>query len=81
MQAVQRIRINQAGVENKHWKRQQYVPFSSGNPEEVSDLILFRFIEAFTDPKVWVMAAFAAIGSVLFGTLEELLFTYSQKRR
>ncbi|KIM48751.1 hypothetical protein M413DRAFT_437931 [Hebeloma cylindrosporum] len=46
VQAVQRIKINQAGVENKHWKREQ-------------------FIEAFTDPKVWVMAAFAAIGNVV----------------
>ncbi|KAJ3517410.1 hypothetical protein NLJ89_g522 [Agrocybe chaxingu] len=44
-QAVQRIKINQAGVENKHWKRDQ-------------------FIEAFTDPKVWVMALFAAVGQV-----------------
>jgi hypothetical protein len=46
VQAIQRIRINQAGVENKHWKREQ-------------------FIEAFTDPKVWVMATFAAIGNVV----------------
>ncbi|KAF9564419.1 MFS general substrate transporter [Agrocybe pediades] len=45
-QAVQRIKINQAGVENKVWKRDQ-------------------FIEAFTDPKVWVMAAFAAIGNIV----------------
>ncbi|CAA7271463.1 unnamed protein product [Cyclocybe aegerita] len=45
-QAVQRIKINQAGVENKHWKRDQ-------------------FIEAFTDPKVWVMALFAAVGNVV----------------
>jgi len=44
-------------------------------------LTLFRFIEAFTDPKVWVMAAFAAIGSVLLGILKDLLFTYLQKCR
>jgi hypothetical protein len=45
-QAVQRIKSNQAGVENKHWKREQ-------------------FIETFRDPKVWVMAAFAAIGNIV----------------
>jgi MFS family permease len=37
--AIQRIKVNQAGIENKHWKRDQ-------------------FIEAFTDPKTWVMALF-----------------------
>lgn len=25
--AVERIKVNQAGVENKHFKREQYVPF------------------------------------------------------
>ncbi|KDR73634.1 hypothetical protein GALMADRAFT_251402 [Galerina marginata CBS 339.88] len=45
-QAVQRIKVNQSGVENKHWKREQ-------------------FIETLKDPKVWVMAAFAAIGNIV----------------
>jgi len=31
VQAIQRIRINQAGVENKYWKREQYIPPSSEN--------------------------------------------------
>ncbi|KAF8954615.1 major facilitator superfamily domain-containing protein [Flammula alnicola] len=44
-QAVQRIKVNQAGVENKYWKKDQ-------------------FIETFRDPKIWVMAAFAAIASL-----------------
>ncbi|PPQ71813.1 hypothetical protein CVT24_006203 [Panaeolus cyanescens] len=39
--AVKRIKVNQAGVENKQWKREQ-------------------FIEALCDPKVWIMAIFAA---------------------
>ncbi|TFK42325.1 major facilitator superfamily domain-containing protein [Crucibulum laeve] len=43
--AVQRIKVNQAGVENKHWKREQ-------------------FIETLRDPKVWVMALFAAMSNV-----------------
>ncbi|KJA27018.1 hypothetical protein HYPSUDRAFT_35538 [Hypholoma sublateritium FD-334 SS-4] len=46
VQAVQRIKGNQAGVENKRWKRDQ-------------------FVEALLDPKLWVMAAFAAIGNVV----------------
>jgi MFS family permease len=44
--AVKRIKINQAGVENKHWKREQ-------------------FMEAFKDPKVWIMFLFAGIGNVV----------------
>lgn len=44
--AVQRIQVNQSGVENKHWKRDQ-------------------FIETFRDPKVWVMALFAAIANIV----------------
>ncbi|KAJ3710365.1 MFS general substrate transporter [Lentinula guzmanii] len=40
--AVQRIKVNQTGVENKHWKREQ-------------------FIETLQDPKIWVMALFAAV--------------------
>ncbi|KIM79602.1 hypothetical protein PILCRDRAFT_823135 [Piloderma croceum F 1598] len=43
--AVLRIKTNQAGVENKHWKREQ-------------------FIEAFKDPKTWVMALFTAVINV-----------------
>ncbi|KAF8969716.1 major facilitator superfamily domain-containing protein [Flammula alnicola] len=45
-QAVQRIKVNQAGVENKYWKKDQ-------------------FIETFRDPKIWVMAAFAAIANIV----------------
>ncbi|KAJ3576892.1 hypothetical protein NP233_g110 [Leucocoprinus birnbaumii] len=45
VQAVQRIKVNQTGVENKKWKRDQ-------------------FIEAFTDPKTWIIAVFAALSNV-----------------
>lgn len=44
--AVQRIKVNQSGVENKHWKREQ-------------------FVETLRDPKVWVMALFAAVGNIV----------------
>ncbi|KAF9265637.1 MFS general substrate transporter [Marasmius fiardii PR-910] len=44
--AVKRIQVNQTGVENKHWKRDQ-------------------FIETFVDPKVWIMALFAAIANII----------------
>ncbi|KAF7440591.1 hypothetical protein PC9H_000937 [Pleurotus ostreatus] len=43
--AVLRIKDNQAGVENKHWKREQ-------------------FVETLGDPKIWVMALFAAISQI-----------------
>ncbi|EAU88860.2 membrane transporter [Coprinopsis cinerea okayama7 len=43
--AVQRISANQSGIENKKWKKDQ-------------------FLEAFRDPKIWVMALFAAIVQV-----------------
>lgn len=43
--AVERVKANQAGVENKHWKRDQ-------------------FIEALTDPKVWVLSLMAAIANI-----------------
>ncbi|KIK59492.1 hypothetical protein GYMLUDRAFT_44465 [Collybiopsis luxurians FD-317 M1] len=43
--AVKRIKVNQTGIENKHWKREQ-------------------FIETLCDPKVWVMALFAAISNI-----------------
>ncbi|PPQ93270.1 hypothetical protein CVT25_015268 [Psilocybe cyanescens] len=45
-QAVQRIKGNQAGIENKQWKRDQ-------------------FIETCLDPKIWVMAAFAATANIV----------------
>jgi hypothetical protein len=38
---VERIKVNQAGVENKHWKRDQ-------------------FIATIKDPKIWLIALFAA---------------------
>jgi hypothetical protein len=39
--AVERIKANQTGVENKHWKRSQ-------------------FIATVKDPRVWLLAFFAA---------------------
>ncbi|KAK7467393.1 hypothetical protein VKT23_004449 [Stygiomarasmius scandens] len=44
--AVERIKVNQTGLENKHWKREQ-------------------FIETLQDPKVWVMALFAAVANII----------------
>ncbi|KAJ7085782.1 major facilitator superfamily domain-containing protein [Mycena belliarum] len=45
IQAVERIKVNQAGVENKHWKRSQ-------------------FIATVTDPKIWLLALFAALSNI-----------------
>ncbi|KAF7363716.1 hypothetical protein MSAN_01029400 [Mycena sanguinolenta] len=44
--AVERIKVNQAGIENKHWKRPQ-------------------FISAIKDPKIWLLAAFAAFSNII----------------
>ncbi|KAJ7905839.1 major facilitator superfamily domain-containing protein [Mycena olivaceomarginata] len=44
--AVERIKVNQAGIENKHWKRPQ-------------------FMATIKDPKIWLLAAFAALSFVL----------------
>ncbi|KAJ7286130.1 major facilitator superfamily domain-containing protein [Mycena rebaudengoi] len=43
--AVERIKVNQAGVENKHWKRDQ-------------------FIATIKDPKIWLIALFAAFSNI-----------------
>lgn len=59
--AIQRIKVNQSGVENKHWKRDQW-EFLDGRP--TFRLICVRFIETLRDPKTWVMALFAAIAWV-----------------
>ncbi|TRM59317.1 major facilitator superfamily domain-containing protein [Schizophyllum amplum] len=42
---IERIKVNQAGVENKTWKKDQ-------------------FIETLKDPKVWIMALYAAVSNV-----------------
>ncbi|KAJ7047120.1 major facilitator superfamily domain-containing protein [Mycena alexandri] len=43
--AVERVKVNQAGIENKHWKRSQ-------------------FISALKDPKIWLLALFAALSNI-----------------
>ncbi|KAF6763855.1 major facilitator superfamily domain-containing protein [Ephemerocybe angulata] len=45
VQAIERIKVNQSGVENKRWKKDQ-------------------FLETLKDPKVWIMALFAAVVNV-----------------
>jgi MFS family permease len=44
--AVERIKVNQAGIENKHWKRPQ-------------------FIATVKDPKIWLLALFAALSNII----------------
>ncbi|KAF8259251.1 MFS general substrate transporter [Lactarius quietus] len=61
VKAVQRIQENQTGVENKHFKRDQYASFAQHN---VSLLVLNRMIEALTDKKTWLFAIFIALASV-----------------
>lgn len=58
VQAVQRIKVNQTGVENKKWKREQ-------------------FIEAFTDPKTWLIAFLAALGNVFNSITNQRLIVVS----
>ncbi|KXN91402.1 hypothetical protein AN958_00664 [Leucoagaricus sp. SymC.cos] len=58
VQAVQRIKVNQTGVENKKWKREQ-------------------FIEAFTDPKTWLIAFLAALGNVFNSLTNQRLIVIS----
>lgn len=56
--AVERIKVNQAGVENKTWKRDQYVM----RPESgILCSCYLRVIETFMDPKTWLFFFFAAI--------------------
>jgi len=43
--AVERIKVNQAGVENKRWKRDQ-------------------FIQTITEPRLWLLALFAAVSNI-----------------
>ncbi|QRV94599.1 major facilitator superfamily transporter [Ceratobasidium sp. AG-Ba] len=43
--AVERIKVNQTGIENKVWKK-------------------YQFIEALVDPKTWLFALFACIGTI-----------------
>jgi hypothetical protein len=52
---------NQTGVENKHFKKEQSVPFAFRlhRYEFVS-----RMIEAFMDPKTWLFALYAAFVNV-----------------
>ncbi|KZS99641.1 MFS general substrate transporter [Laetiporus sulphureus 93-53] len=46
--AVERLKVNQAGVENKHFKKEQ----------------LFQMMECFRDPKAYLFFFFAAISNV-----------------
>ena len=50
--AVERIKVNQAGVENKRFKREQYA-FAFVEPKLLCAycLILGRFLECLSDPK------------------------------
>lgn len=61
--AVLRIRENQTGVENKHFKKEQCV--LDQIREYMPWLIrTFRMIEALLDPKTWMFALFSALDNV-----------------
>lgn len=60
--AVMRLKENQTGVENKHFKKEQCV--SSDNDDDLIELNLLRMIEALLDPKTWMFALFSALDNV-----------------
>ncbi|KAK0461597.1 uncharacterized protein EV420DRAFT_1619153 [Desarmillaria tabescens] len=53
--AVQRIKENQTGVENKHFKKEQY---------EEAIFMLVLMIEALTDVKIWLFAIFSVLADI-----------------
>lgn len=56
--AIRRIQVNQSGVENKHFKKEQWVLISIVC--DTSRHSLFgRFLETIKDPRTWLMAFFA----------------------
>lgn len=63
--AVERIKVNQAGVENKHFKRDQYGlrPIRTGRVELTC--VLSRFVETMRDPKTYLLFLFAASSNVV----------------
>lgn len=63
--AIQRIKVNQTGVENKHFKREQWVLCYLCDVIELEQFG-YRFFETLADPKTWLMALFAGIAFVHF---------------
>lgn len=64
--AVERIKVNQAGVENKHFKRDQYgshPQIRTGQAELICPIS--RFIETMRDPKTYFLFFFAASSNVV----------------
>jgi MFS transporter, ACS family, allantoate permease len=64
--AVLRIKENQTGVENKIFKKDQFVSCCYvRNVELICSFIwYYRMIEAFTDPKTWLFALFSALDNI-----------------
>lgn len=63
--AVERIKVNQAGVENKHFKRDQYGPRSSDARRVELTCLPSRFVETLRDPKTYLLFFFAASSNVV----------------
>jgi hypothetical protein len=55
---------NQTGVENKHFKMEQYVLDAIVIFHDSCTLYISRMIEALTDPKTWLFALFSALNNV-----------------
>jgi len=58
------LKENQTGVENKHFKKEQYVSFVYHKRSTVLIGSPVRMIEALTDSKTWLFALFAAVSNV-----------------
>jgi MFS transporter, ACS family, allantoate permease len=61
--AVSRLKANQAGVENKHFKKEQSV-FLIGNKSLFRYLSVIRMIECLLEPKTWVFVLFSCLANI-----------------
>ncbi|KAJ7358096.1 hypothetical protein DFH08DRAFT_953286 [Mycena albidolilacea] len=60
--SVMRLKANQTGVENKHFKKEQYVCEASVLQNDASRI--YRMIEALLDPKTWLFALLSGLANV-----------------
>ncbi|KAG1754358.1 major facilitator superfamily domain-containing protein [Suillus lakei] len=62
--AIRRIQVNQSGVENKRFKREQSVLISTVR-DALRHSLFGRFLETIKDPKTWLMAFFAGSANIV----------------
>ncbi|KAK0234042.1 MFS general substrate transporter [Armillaria fumosa] len=62
--AVQRLKENQTGVENKHFKKEQYEDLGFHRCRTSTQAPNSRMIEALTDIKTWLFALFSVLANI-----------------